>query len=96
VQNPFAGCDVATSQIKLQRFGSASKKLIVIGESNNFLNEVRRIEAKMYLSETVVQRWRTFSSTTTATPANEKGPSFYEASEDCIRPCASHFVVAGR
>jgi len=30
-----------------------SKKLIVIGRSNNFLNEVRRIEAKMYLSETV-------------------------------------------
>ena len=53
MKNPFAGCHVATSQIKLQRFGSVSKKLIVIGGSNNFLNEVRRIEAKMYLSETV-------------------------------------------
>ena len=30
-----------------------SKKLIVIGRSNNFLNEVRRIEAKMYSSETM-------------------------------------------
>ena len=29
-----------------------SKKLIVIGRSNNFLNEVHRIEAKMYLFET--------------------------------------------
>ena len=30
-----------------------SKRLIVIGRSNNFLNQVSRIEAKMYSSETV-------------------------------------------
>jgi len=29
------------------------KKLIVIGRGNNFLSEVRLIEAKMYLFETV-------------------------------------------
>jgi hypothetical protein len=42
-----------------------SKKLIVIGRSNNFLNEVRRIETKMYSSETVGAAVAHFSSTTT-------------------------------
>jgi len=90
-----------------------SKKLIVIGGSNNFLNEVRRIEAKMYLSETVGAAMAHFQFDNDGSLdilqastrhsgclmamnlTNEKGPLSYEASEDRVRPCGGHFVVAG-
>jgi len=32
------------------RFGNVSKKLIGLGERDNFFDEVRRIKSKMYLS----------------------------------------------
>jgi len=51
VQNPhLCGCDIAISLNKLQRFGNVSKKLIGLGERDNFFDEVRRIKSKMYLS----------------------------------------------